>query len=1055
MNKNCFGKIRHYTAVILFSFISVFTLAQGPPPPPPVQSLYKTSDWRFSNPKQFGFTILDVDFLDNNNVIAVGGDGGIAKSTDGGSNWTYGAFTFVTPAGTFTKQALNDVHYVSSSVAYVVGSSGCMAKTTDGGATWRFINTPLYPTSRSINAVWFVDENKGYIGGSWNTADSIPKLYVTTNGGATWDSLAAPAVNGKTRVGYINNPNLAPILMDVNAKAKEIYRIEFTSPTVGFISGTSSQDFPRIPSAVAATCLPTGTTTSTGSHAAALLWKFDNGVLTDFSLSKERMGYSGINTNTITCTTLYGNITPMTQQYRAMSIINDNFVVLMSFNNNTVVRVYTGASDNTINMATGLSERGRYQITNFPFPPTQGPQAGSPIPNPQVLLASNPYQIKRASNGKLFAAANFGALWTSVDDGLNWVREVSLPQGKNYSAFATWALDIAPNGKFLSMGQNGVVADSTAGSPWRSNYSLQAVGAYNKIDFADCNNGMATGGASIAQTFDGGNNWRETVRADFQALNISINSFAFINKNPAKAYFVTSTGTIYRSDNMNVPSPATPTIDPSFANGNEQVLDVATVGNDSVWACGQSGFSVPAANRSPKIFRSFNGGTTWTTISTFPSGTLSQQFTQIEFPSRLVGYVTGSRDTIWKTTDGGVTWNKLPLPTPGITPQITYTGMFALDVNTVFLTGNGFPRKVVFRTTDGGNTWQDITGNIPAILPVGNMNSVLFQDINNGYVVAPGGALLKTNNGGVTWDLDIAPTSCLFNTMAFAPQAVPAGTSITNRKLFITGFGLPNTAGHIMEYGNTSLVNVTTTEAITSSCNNAAQGTITITAAGGIAPYTYSINGGPFQSSNVFNNLTPGPKTITIRDFACGVIVKTVTVPTKLAPTVNAGPDFTIVEGDNVTMQGSSSGNPATIAWTPTSSIVSGANTFTPVAKPPVTTTYTMTVTDANGCISSDNTLITVLPYCLKVMDAFTPNGDGMNDRWIVTNNGGLCVTRVYATVFNRYGNIVFKSDNYTNNWDGTYNGKPVADGTYYYVVNYLLMNGAYITLKGDVTILR
>jgi gliding motility-associated-like protein len=178
-------------------------------------------------------------------------------------------------------------------------------------------------------------------------------------------------------------------------------------------------------------------------------------------------------------------------------------------------------------------------------------------------------------------------------------------------------------------------------------------------------------------------------------------------------------------------------------------------------------------------------------------------------------------------------------------------------------------------------------------------------------------------------------------------------------------------------------------------------------------------------------------------------------VPVKTSPVVDAGQNITIVEGDNATLQGSSSGTPATIAWTPISTITSGANSFTPVVKPPVTATYTMTITDPNGCVSTDNMTVTVLPYCLKVMDAFTPNGDAMNDRWIVTNNGGLCVTRVYATVFNRYGNIVFKSDNYTNNWDGTYNGKPVADGTYYYVVNYLLMNGAYITLKGDVTILR
>lgn len=1045
MNKYCYGKFLPFLLLVLLVSSGLQVSGQV--------SNYNTVNWRYSNPKQFGFTPLDVDFLDDNNVIAVGGDGGIAKSTDGGRNWKYGPFTFQNAAGQWQKPSMSDVHYVSSSVVYVVGSLGCMAKSIDGGNTWSFVRTPLYANARNINAVWFVNENTGYIGGAWNTADSIPKVYFTNNGGATWDSLSAPAVNGKTRVGYINNPNLAPILMDVTGKAKEIFRIEFTSPTVGYITGTSSQDFPRIPSSTAApACTPSGTTTSTGSHAASLVWKFSNGVLTDYSLSKERLGYSGINTNTITCTTLYGNITPMTQQYRAMNIINDSLIVLMSFNNNIVVRVHTGVNDNVINMATGLPEKGRYQIMSYPFPPTQGPQAGPPIPNPNNNLFSNPYQIRRAANGKLFAAANFGLLWTSVDTGRTWLREYSLPQGKNYSSFATWALDISPSGKLLSMGQNGVVADSSSAAPtWQSNYNMQAVGAYTKIDFADCNNGMATGGASIAQTFDGGKNWRETVRTDFVALNISINSYAYINRDPARAYFVTTTGTVYKSDNMTA---TTPTLDPVFANGNEQINDVATRGLDSVWACGLSGFSVPAASRSPKVFRSFNGGTTWTTVNTFPAGTTSQSFTDIEFPTSLIGYVAGSRDTIWKTTNGGVTWSKLPLPTPGVTPQITYTDMFALDANTVYLTGNGFPRKVVFRTTDGGNIWQDITNNIIA-LGGGNLNGVLFHDINNGYVLSPGGVMYKTTNGGASWEMDVAPTSCLFSTMAFAPQTVPAGTPFANRRLFVTGPGLPNNAGHILEYGNPANLDVSSSEVLTATCDNVAQGSVVVSATGGIAPYTYSINGGAFQPSGTFSGLTPGVKTITIRDAACGTLTKTVTVDVKPSPVVSAGPDKIIVEGYDVMLEGNSNiSNPVSIAWTPNSKLT-GANTYTPIAKPPTTTNYTMTVTSPNGCISADNALVTVIPYCLKVMDAFTPNGDGMNDRWIVTNNGGNCTKQVIAAVYNRYGNQVYKNDNYTNNWDGTYNGKPVADGTYYYVIRYILLNGAAITLQGDVTILR
>ena len=1039
MNKRCLRNLTVLLVTILFA-----GMARGQ------QFSWSTKNWRFSNPQQFGITALDVDFFDNNNVIAVGGDGGIMRSTDGGSNWTYGAFTYVTGAGAWSKPSFSDVHYVSANVAYAVGTNGCMAKTVDGGVNWTFVRTPLYASVRNINAVWFINDNTGYIGGAWNTPDSIPKLYYTNNGGATWDSLNAPAPNGKTRVGYINNPNLPPLIWDVTAKAKEIYRIEFTSPTQGYICGSSSADFPRIPSSNASpNCTPTGNTTSTGSHAASLLWKYSNGTLTDYSLSKERLGYSGINTNTITCTTLYGNITPMTQTYRAMNIVNDSMVVLMSFNNNIVVRVYTGTNDNTVNLATGLTEKGRYQLTSFPFPPTQGPQAGSPIPNPNNNLFSNPYNLRRAANGKLYTGCNFGLMWTSVDTGRTWVSERSLPPGQPWSSLATWALDIAPNGKVLTMGQNGVVADSTAAWGWRSNYKLPAVGSYNKINFADCNNGIAAGGGNIARTTNGGKSWDEIIRQDFVNLNISIQSFAYINNSPDKAYFVTNAGGVYRSDNIRA---ANPTLDPVFSSGVNQMWDVATAGPDTVWVCGYSNPPFNASSNS-KVWRSVNSGLTWTTYN-FPAGSTFSNLRFIEFPSRNIGYAAGTRDTIYKTTDGGASWVKLPLPGFGITPQITYTDLFALNDNTIFVTGNGFPRKVVYVSSDGGNSWRDITSNILSF-GGGNLNGVVFHDLSNGYVISPGGVLFKTTDGGANWAMDIAPTSNLFTTLSFAPQKVPAGTPFANRRLFVTGANLPNVAGPIMEYGDTTNLNVSGSAITTSSCVNAAQGTISVTANGGIAPYTYSLDGGALQTSGVFNNVTPGAHTITIRDAACGINSSSVTVPSRPVPVVNAGPDKTIVEGYNTLLNGIVlQGNMASVAWTPNATLTD-ANTLTPYAKPAATTTYTMTVTDANGCVSTDNAVVTVLPYCLKIMDAFTPNGDNINDRWIVTNNGGQCVDLVKVVVFNRYGGIVYKNDNYTNNWDGTYEGKPVADGTYYYAITYRLINGVSIVLKGDVTILR
>ena len=195
------------------------------------------------------------------------------------------------------------------------------------------------------------------------------------------------------------------------------------------------------------------------------------------------------------------------------------------------------------------------------------------------------------------------------------------------------------------------------------------------------------------------------------------------------------------------------------------------------------------------------------------------------------------------------------------------------------------------------------------------------------------------------------------------------------------------------------------------------------------------------------------PATYTVRAALNGCVkTEPVNIAIKPNPAVSAGSDQTIVDGDEAQLLGSAN-NAASVAWTPANTL-NNANTFSPIAKPSVTTTYTMTVKNTENCTSTDDVKITVLPYCVKVMNAFSPNGDGANDRWLVTNATG-CTNRVKAAVFNRYGQQVYINENYQNNWDGTFNGKPVPDGTYYYAITYVLINGKTVIVKGDVTILR
>jgi gliding motility-associated-like protein len=68
------------------------------------------------------------------------------------------------------------------------------------------------------------------------------------------------------------------------------------------------------------------------------------------------------------------------------------------------------------------------------------------------------------------------------------------------------------------------------------------------------------------------------------------------------------------------------------------------------------------------------------------------------------------------------------------------------------------------------------------------------------------------------------------------------------------------------------------------------------------------------------------------------------------------------------------------------------------------------------------------------VPNAFSPNGDGINDTWVIeyleTYPGAV------IEVFNRYGQVVFRSVGYDKPWDGTYKGQQLPTGTYYYIIN-------------------
>ncbi|GIV33504.1 MAG: hypothetical protein KatS3mg031_1039 [Chitinophagales bacterium] len=166
-------------------------------------------------------------------------------------------------------------------------------------------------------------------------------------------------------------------------------------------------------------------------------------------------------------------------------------------------------------------------------------------------------------------------------------------------------------------------------------------------------------------------------------------------------------------------------------------------------------------------------------------------------------------------------------------------------------------------------------------------------------------------------------------------------------------------------------------------------------------------------------------------------------------PVVTAGPDTTVSKGYPVQLFATGG---ISYQWTadppdPTLNITEQ----NPLVTPLVTTTYTVLVTDSNGCQNTATVVVNVEEdYLLRATTVITPNGDGKNDYWFVENI--LTYPDAEVLIFDRWGTLVYQRKGYDNSWDGTHDGKELPQGTYFYVIKFEASSKIY---KGAVSVLR
>lgn len=112
-------------------------------------------------------------------------------------------------------------------------------------------------------------------------------------------------------------------------------------------------------------------------------------------------------------------------------------------------------------------------------------------------------------------------------------------------------------------------------------------------------------------------------------------------------------------------------------------------------------------------------------------------------------------------------------------------------------------------------------------------------------------------------------------------------------------------------------------------------------------------------------------------------------------------------------------------------------------------------VKDSIGCADTASTTIKVVGNCyIAIPTAFTPNSDGLNDFLYPTN--AYKAKNLYFAIYNRVGQKLFETSDWTNKWDGTFKGNPQDPGTYVWILNYTNVDsGKTFNLKGSTVLLR
>jgi photosystem II stability/assembly factor-like uncharacterized protein len=359
-----------------------------------------------------------------------------------------------------------------------------------------------------------------------------------------------------------------------------------------------------------------------------------------------------------------------------------------------------------------------------------------------------------------------GSVYKTTNGGTSWVR-----QRHDTSKFYTGVSFVSATEGWVC-GNSTILHTTNGGTSWVTQPVPAGADAI-EIRFVDAQNGWAAGGLrTILHTTNGGQTWSLQVgggfvdpgnRYPFEGLD-AVDTANAIAVGGGNSIYVTSNGGALwanrGSGSGTIPFRVARTDANHIwaANSNSEVLystnggkkwdrsiiqvslgcetcsntaDIAFLNNNEGWAVINGDFTT-----SSWVWHSLDGGKTWQTLNVTDTGPLSGL--AIVDAQTLVA-VSGFIDSIFRSTDGGITWMNIPHPPGG-----SWFGSvrFVPGTQIGWTVGEG---GKILKSTNGGATWTLQRSALHSF----NLIDVSFADVNNGWTV--GGEELHTTNGGTTW----------------------------------------------------------------------------------------------------------------------------------------------------------------------------------------------------------------------------------------------------------------------------------------------------------------